>query len=219
MTFTSRRGQFITLDGPSGAGKTTTVQALAAELARRGLAVHQTAEPTTGDIGVFVREHFSHIHGHALACLVAADRYEHIEHEIEPRLSAGDTVVCDRYLASTLVMQQLDGVPVKLLLDLNAHVLKPDLAVILTASPGLITERIAVRGPRNRFHLDPTAPGREVDLYDETAKILTMANVKVLIVNTGSITPAEVATRIADAIPRSSVVSAASSPPTTPQEP
>ncbi|MFE4534835.1 dTMP kinase [Streptomyces scopuliridis] len=215
---TSKRGQLITLDGPSGVGKTTTVQALNRELIRRGQAVRQTVEPTLGDIGVFVREHFGHIRGRALACLVAADRYEHVEHEIEPWLSTGDIVVCDRYLPSTLVMQQLDGVPLKFLLDLNAHVLMPDLAVILTASPRLIAERIAMRGPRNRFHLDPTAPGREVDLYDEAAQILMTANVKVLVVNTGDATPKEVAATIADAIPHSSVTSAASMPPITPQE-
>ncbi|MFC8076161.1 dTMP kinase [Streptomyces sp. NPDC057307] len=216
---TSARGRFITLDGPSGVGKTTTVHALTGELARRGQSVHRAVEPTTSVLGAFVREHFSHIRGHALACLVAADRYEHIEHEIEPRLGAGDTVVCDRYLASTLVMQQLDGVPVKFLLDLNAHVLMPDLAVILTASPSLIAERIAARGPRNRFHLDPTVPSREVDLYDEAAHTLMTAEVKVLIVNTEDATPTEVAVSIADAIPHPSVTSVAPRPPSTPQEP
>ncbi|WP_330174244.1 dTMP kinase [Streptomyces sp. NBC_01498] len=219
MTITSARGRFITLDGPSGAGKTTTVQALSQELARRGQAVHETVEPTTSPLGAFIRDHFSHIRGRALACLVAADRYEHIEHEIEPRLIAGDTVVCDRYLASTLVMQQLDGVPVKFLLDLNAHVLMPDLAVILTASPRLVAERIAARGPRNRFHLDPTAPGREVELYERTARMLRAADVKVLIVGTDNVTPSEIAASIADAIPRPSVTSAAPTPLSTPQEP
>lgn len=216
---TPGRGQFVTLDGPSGVGKTTTVQALNGELTGRGHAVHQTVEPTTGDVGVFIREHFSHIHGHALACLVAADRYEHLEHDVEPRLNAGDTVVCDRYLASTLVMQQLDGVPLRFLLDLNANVLMPDLAVILTAPPALISRRIAVRGPRNRFHLDPTVPAREVDLYDEAARTLMAANVRVLVVDTGDATPTEVAAAIADAVPRSSVTSVAPTPPSTPQEP
>ncbi|MFJ4122249.1 hypothetical protein ACIP3U_13090 [[Kitasatospora] papulosa] len=28
-----------------------------------------------------------------------------------------------------------------------------------------IQARISARGPRNRFHLDPTTPGREVLLY------------------------------------------------------
>ncbi|MFE7330873.1 dTMP kinase [Streptomyces sp. NPDC057565] len=206
---TLERGRFVTLDGPSGVGKSTTIQALRDELFNRGIAVRQTLEPTTRDIGRFISAHFSHIRSHALACLVAADRYEHVEHEIEPWLSAGDTVVTDRYLASTLVMQQLDGVPLKFLLDLNAHVLMPDLAVILTAHPSLIAERIAARGPRNRFHHDPTVPGREVDLYDETAQTLMTANVKVLVANTSDATPSEATATIADAIPESPVASAA----------
>ncbi|MFN1189992.1 dTMP kinase [[Kitasatospora] papulosa] len=214
-----KRGMFITIDGPSGVGKSTTIRALHQELTARGIPVHRTAEPTTSDLGRFIRAHFSHIRGHALACLVAADRYEHVTQEIRPRLSAGDTVISDRYLASTLVMQQLDGVPLKFLLDLNANVLMPELAVILTAAPALIADRISARGPRNRFHLDPTAPGREVLLYEAAAQTLMTTRVKVLVVNTGEATPSEVAATIADAIPCSSIASAASPQSTPPQEP
>jgi dTMP kinase len=210
---------FLTIDGPSGVGKSTTIQALQDELTARGIPVHRTVEPTTSDLGRFIRAHFSHIHGHALACLVAADRYEHVEHEIRPRLRAGDTVITDRYLASTLVMQQLDGVPLKFLLDLNANVLMPELAVILTADPALIADRIAARGPRNRFHHDPTAPGREVLLYEAAAQTLMTAHVKVLVVNTGEATPTEVAAAIADTIPDSPIASAASPQSTTSQGP
>lgn len=214
---TPGRGAFITVDGPSGVGKSSTVEALHDELAARGIPVHRTVEPTTSDLGRFIRAHFSHIRGHALACLVAADRYEHVEHEIRPRLGAGDTVISDRYIASTLVMQQLDGVPLKFLLDLNANVLMPDLAVILTADPGLIAERIAARGPQNRFHRDPTAPRREVALYTGAAQTLMTAGVRVLVVNTGEVTPTEVAATIADAVPGSSIASAAA-PQSTPSQ-
>ncbi|TXS12662.1 dTMP kinase [Streptomyces sp. wa22] len=214
-----KRGMFITIDGPSGVGKSTTIQALHQELTARGIPVHRTVEPTTSDLGRFIRAHFSHIRGHALACLVAADRYEHVAQEIRPRLSAGDTVISDRYLASTLVMQQLDGVPLKFLLDLNANVLMPELAVILTAAPALIADRISARGPRNRFHLDPTMPGREVLLYEAAAQTLMTTHVKVLVVNTGEATPSEVAATIADAMPCSSIASAASTQSTPPQEP
>ncbi|WP_331726074.1 dTMP kinase [Streptomyces sp. NBC_01012] len=214
---TPGRGRFITLDGPSGVGKSTTVQALHEELTARGVPAHRTAEPTTSDLGRFVSAHFGRIRGHALACLVAADRYEHVEHEIKPRLGAGETVITDRYVASTLVMQQLDGVPLKFLLGLSANVLMPDLAVVLTADPALIAERIASRGPRNRFHRDPTAPGREVLLYGAAARTLTAAGVKVLVVNTGEATPREVAASIADAAPDSPITSAAS-PQSTPSQ-
>ncbi|MFE7112147.1 dTMP kinase [Streptomyces sp. NPDC057575] len=216
---TLERGRFITLDGPSGVGKSTTVQALRDELTDRGIAVHQTVEPTTSELGRFISTHFSHIRGHALACLVAADRYEHVTHEIEPRLAAGETVITDRYVASMLVMQQLDGVPLPFLLGLASDVLMPDLAVILTADPELIAERIGARGPHNRFHRDPTAPSREVLLYEETAQTLKAANVKVLVVNTGEATPTEVAGTIPDAIPDSSIASAVSTQSTTSQGP
>ncbi|MFG2408769.1 dTMP kinase [Streptomyces brevispora] len=215
-----QRGQFITLDGPSGVGKSTTLEALSDVLTRRRVPVRRTLEPSTTDTGRFVSENFAHIRGHALACLVAADRYQHVEHEIRPWLDAGDTVVCDRYLASTLVMQRLDGVPLKFLLDLNAAVLRPDLSVILTADPTLIASRIAERGPRNRFHRDPTAPGREVALYAETAGLLKTAGVgNVLVVNTGTATPTEVASLIADAALKTPVASAASPSPSASQGP
>ncbi|WP_328863255.1 dTMP kinase [Streptomyces sp. NBC_00306] len=214
---TQRRGLFITLDGPSGVGKSTTIEALRSEMTERGIVVRHTVEPSTSKLGVFTRENANDIHGHALACLVTADRYAHIEHEIKPSLKAGDTVICDRYVASTLVLQRLDGVPLKFLLDLNADILMPDLAVILTASPGLIANRIAKRGIRHRFHLDPTAPGREVDLYAETAQTLKARNVNVLILDTSDVTPSDVACRIADALPDPSVASAISPNPTTPQ--
>ncbi|MFS0692785.1 dTMP kinase [Streptomyces nitrosporeus] len=215
----TRRGRFISVDGPSGVGKSTTIQALYDELLARRVTVHRTVEPTTSELGRFIRGHFAHIRGHALACLVAADRYEHVQHEIEPRMRAGDTVITDRYLASTLVMQRLDGVPLDYLLALNAPVLRPDLSVILTADPGLITERIAARGPVNRFHHDPAAPGREVLYYEEAAQLLMAGRVKVLVVDTGESTPSEAAAAIADAIPDSSVASALPAQPRTSQGP
>ncbi|HET9081520.1 MAG TPA: hypothetical protein VFO01_13555 [Trebonia sp.] len=58
-------------------------------------------------------------HRHALACLVAADRYHHLAAEIRPRLAAGH-VLCDRYLASTLVLQGRDGLPQSWLLALTS---------------------------------------------------------------------------------------------------
>lgn len=214
---TPGRGLFITLDGPSGVGKSTTTKALRQEMTERGIVVRQTVEPSTSKLGAFTRENANDIHGYALACLVAADRYAHIEHEIKPSLHAGTTVICDRYVASTLVLQQLDGVPLEFLLDLNARILLPDLAVILTASPSLIGNRIAERGVRHRFHLDPAAPGREVVLYAETAHTLRAKNVNVLVLDSSDATPSEVACAIADTLPGTSVPSVVSPDPTTPQ--
>ncbi|MEU8758561.1 dTMP kinase [Streptomyces sp. NPDC048659] len=198
---TRHPGVFVSLDGPSAVGKSTTVAELGRLLVGRGDSVFTTAEPSTSELGEFTRAKANHIHGRALACLVAANRYEHIEVELEPLLSAGQTVVCDRYLASSLVLQQLDGVPEPFVLALNRHILLPDLAVILTAEPETIAARLAARGKRHRFHDDPTGPAREVGLYRDAAQTLMTLGVEVLVLDSTDTTPTDVAKRIADALP------------------
>ncbi|MFF8847976.1 dTMP kinase [Streptomyces sp. NPDC015127] len=188
------------VDGPSAVGKSTTVAELGHMLTKRGARVHTTCEPSTSELGDFTRATANHIRGRALACLVAANRYEHID-ELKPLLTAGDTVICDRYLASSLVLQQLDGVPEPFVLALHADILLPDLAVILTANPEAIAGRLAERGKRHRFHDDPTGPAREVALYREAAQTLMTLGVPVLVLDSTHVTPWDVADRIADAVP------------------
>ncbi|MCP9986942.1 dTMP kinase [Streptomyces sudanensis] len=193
-------GLFVSVDGPSAVGKSTAVAEVGRLLKGRGLSVHTTTEPSTSELGGFTRSKADRIHGRALACLVAANRYEHIEIELEPALRSGATVICDRYLASSLVLQQLDGVPEPFVLALNRHILLPDLAVILTADPEVITARLAGRGRRHRFHDDPTGPAREVELYAEAARTLMAMGVRSVLLDTTRTTPADVARRIADEV-------------------
>lgn len=213
-----RTGWFVSVDGPSGIGKSTTVKALHRELEDRGLPARLTVEPTHSELGQFTREHANHIHGRALACLVAATRYEHIDQVIAPALRAGELLISDRYLPSTLVLQQLDGVPLQFLLDINQDAVMPDLAVILTARPGLIAERLHARGVTHRFHLDPAAPAREVELYAEAAAYFAGRGVTVLFLDTSDATPSDVVRTIADAIPPRPIASIASPTTATPQE-
>ncbi|GAA1910901.1 dTMP kinase [Streptantibioticus ferralitis] len=193
-------GRFVTLDGPGGVGKSTTLGTLAELLRRFGTPVHTTAEPSSSALGQFTRSHADQIQGRALACLVAADRYEHIRSEIQPHLDGGETVMCDRYLASTLVVQQLDGVPERFLLDLNADILLPDLSVILTADPQAIRRRLAERGAHHRFERDPKVPAREAALYRRADQTMRRLGVPVLVVDTTQATPSDTAKRIASAL-------------------
>lgn len=103
-------GLFVSVDGPSGVGKTTTAEALAHLLRDDGRQVHLTREPSEGPIGKLARSLTETVQGTALACLYAADRYHHLATEVLPHLEAGAVVITDRYVPSALVMQQLDGV-------------------------------------------------------------------------------------------------------------
>ncbi|MEY9848296.1 dTMP kinase [Streptacidiphilus sp. BW17] len=194
------RGTLVTIDGPNGVGKSTVATALTELLTDRDVPVHHTSEPSKHPIGAFIRSVVEGVSGYALACLVAADRYDHLDAEIRPKLARGFTVVCDRYLASSLVLQQLDGVDPDFVLDLHAEADLPDLAVIATADPEEITRRIAARGMHDRFDRDPLAPTRESDLYTGAADLLREMKIPVLVLDLGQLTPAQAAEAIACAL-------------------
>jgi dTMP kinase len=151
MTMTpSSDGLFVSIDGPSGVGKTSTMQELARLLRDDGRAVHLTCEPSEGAIGKLARDLTDTVQGTALAFLSAADRYHHLTSELLPHLATGEIVITDRYIPSALVMQQLDGVDPEYLWRINTKARKPDLAVILNADPVVVAERRQDRGPHNR---------------------------------------------------------------------
>jgi dTMP kinase len=173
-------GLFVSVDGPSGAGKTTIIRHLAQMLVAQGEHIHVTAEPSNGPIGKLASELTETIRGHSLACLYSADRYHHVETEIKPLLKTGHIVISDRYIASGLVIQRFDGVDPVFLWQLNENAERPDLVVILKADPDVIAERLNERGPHNRFQHTPGSSHTEVDYYRQATETLVAAGFQVL---------------------------------------
>lgn len=164
----SGEGIFITVDGPSGVGKSTVAQFLGRCLAERGRAVRCTTEPSSAAIGELARFGTYEFHGRALSCLIAADRYHHVETVIGPALERGEVVICDRYLPSSLVLDQLDGVPKDFVWATHRDLPWPNLAVFLTGAWQLCAERAARRGNHSRFHqADDPVKRREVELFEQ----------------------------------------------------
>lgn len=205
------RGLFVSVDGPSGAGKTTIVRHLAQMLLAEGEHVHVTAEPSNGPIGKLASELTETVTGHALACLYAADRYHHVEHEIKPLLKTGHSVISDRYIASGLVVQRLDDVDPVFLWQLNEEAEQPDLAIILEADPEVIAGRLAERGPHNRFQDTAGISHTEVEFYREAAEILRGAGFDVFKVDCSSRPPEQSAaiirSQLRDLLARNEVLS------------
>jgi dTMP kinase len=175
-----KTGLFVSVDGPSGAGKTTIVRHLAQMLVAHGEHVHVTAEPSSGPIGKLASELTETVTGHALACLYAADRYHHVEAEIRPLTKSGHIVISDRYIASGLVIQRFDNVDLVFLWQLNEEAAQPDLAVILEADPNVIAQRLNERGPHNRFQIAPGSSHREVEYYRQATETLAAAGFDIL---------------------------------------
>src|ERR1039457_2834855 len=146
------QGFFIAIDGPSGIGKSTLTGLLADRLTAHGCSVTATKEPTATPLGSLARFGTDDYRGLTLACLVAADRYQHLKHEIRPALQAGRLVLCDRYLASSLVLQRLDAVSSDFVWQLNQAAAPPGLCVSLSPPASCPRERAEKRGLYSRFH-------------------------------------------------------------------
>ncbi|WP_410599799.1 dTMP kinase [Amycolatopsis sp. lyj-90] len=197
---TKRRGVFVTLDGPAGVGKTTTTRLLHEYLANRGYRVHATAEPSHSALGETARHNTETYRGYTLACLVAADRYYHLETEVRPHLESGHIVLCDRYVASSFVLQCMDGVPLPFVEAINGAADRPDLSIILQAPPTVTAKRVAARGAHDRFHSGEDSGRQETELYEEAARRLTRWQHPVVAVDTGEASPVDIATYLTDRI-------------------
>ncbi|MGH3475379.1 MAG: dTMP kinase [Pseudonocardiaceae bacterium] len=158
-------GTLITLDGPGGVGKSTAARLVVDTLDAAGLPVHGTTQPSRAPLGELARHGTETYHGMALACLCAADRHHQLEVEIEPALREGTVVVCDRYVASSLVLQGLDGLSFDTVWQLNHGVYRPDLAIILNADPDVIDGRLRGRGGHSRFERAEDNSDMESGLY------------------------------------------------------
>ncbi|MFD7658893.1 dTMP kinase [Actinosynnema sp. NPDC059797] len=165
-------GTLVSVDGPGGVGKSSTVARVMDLLVATGLAVHATTQPSRTPLGELIR-HGTHLYrGVALARLCAGDRAHQHTTEILPALEAGAIVITDRYLPSSLVLQGLDGLSMDTVWTVNDGVHRPDLAVILTADPDVIARRLHSRGTHSRFEQAPDSSRHEVAGYHKSIDYL-----------------------------------------------
>ena len=149
----ARPGRFIALEGLDGAGTTTQAARLVARLRAAGRDAHLTREPSDGPLGVLIRQILkgrlvaaegAPVDAAAVALLFAADRLEHLQSEIVPRLAAGVDVVSDRYLMSSLAYQGAE-LDLRWVAEINRRARAPDVTVFLEVTPKVAAARRAAR--------------------------------------------------------------------------
>jgi dTMP kinase len=167
---------FVTFEGLDGSGKTTQVRLLADRLQGEGCEVVVTREPGGTELGERVRElvlHGGHVAPWAEAALYAASRAQHVEEVIRPALERGATVLCDRYIDSSVAYQGVArGLGLDRVLELNLAAvggLMPDRTFLLLLDPSQVRGRLQREHDRLEredadFHARADAGYRELAL-------------------------------------------------------
>jgi dTMP kinase len=159
-------GQFITVEGGEGAGKTTQLAFMCEVLERVGCRVTLTREPGGTALGEEIRALLlGHRHdGMALATetlLMFAARAEHLERVIRPALAAGHWVLCDRFTDATYAYQGGGrGLPLERIAILENWAqgeLRPDLTLLFDLPVAVGLTRAGRRGAADRFEREEMA--------------------------------------------------------------
>jgi dTMP kinase len=148
------RGTFITFEGADGTGKTTQVRWLAERLSALAVSHLVTREPGGTDAGLAIRALLLEPRTPALApdaelLLYAADRAQHVREAIEPALTSGQLVLCDRYTDATIAYQGHGrGLDLDLIAELNriaTRGLSPDRTIVFDLGVDEAARRLAAR--------------------------------------------------------------------------
>lgn len=134
------QGAFITFEGGDRSGKTTQASMLKAFLEEKGCRCYFTREPGGTELGERIREILLAVQYRDMAAvteslLYAAARSQLVAQKIRPMLDAGQVVICDRFLDSSLAYQGFGlGLDLEMIVAINRPAvgdLVPDLTFLL----------------------------------------------------------------------------------------
>jgi dTMP kinase len=158
-----KKGLFITVEGPEGAGKSTVLSQLGQKLIEDGHHVVQTREPGGISIAEQIREVILNKENIEMderteALLYAAARRQHLVEKVIPAVKEGAIVICDRFIDSSLAYQgYARGIGMDEVLEINQFAIKdtmPDLTLYFDISPEIGLQRIKKHSGREVNRLD-----------------------------------------------------------------
>jgi dTMP kinase len=147
---TTKRGLFITFEGPEGSGKSTQLRRLAVRLREQGHAVLETSEPGGTPIGMQIRRILLDSKNLEMRpttelLLMFAARAQNVDEWILPALLRGEVVLSDRFTDSSLVYQgAARGLGAEVVYEVDriaCRGLVPDLTIVIDIETELGLER------------------------------------------------------------------------------
>lgn len=160
------RGRFIVLEGLEGAGKSTALAQLQAQLEAAGKRALVTREPGGTPLGEQLRRLLLDPSAQDMEpvtelLLVFAARKQHVAQVIKPALEAGVWVVCDRFVDSSYAYQGGGrGLASSLIAEVERLCLagfRPDLSILLDLDPQTGLARAGQGRKADRFEQEGPA--------------------------------------------------------------
>ena len=149
---TAKKGIFITMEGPDGAGKSTQIDLLKKYLEDKGYNILLTRDPGGNDIseairGIILNKDFTEMGYMTELLLYASARAQLVKENIKPALEAGTAVIADRFVDSSAVYQGIGrGLGIDTVYKVNVFALQgimPDMTILmdLDAEVGLARKK------------------------------------------------------------------------------
>ncbi len=145
---TKKEGNLIVFEGIDGSGKTTQARMLVEYLQSKGVDVIFTDWASSATIGKYIqkmRNDKIEVVPKAFSLLHAAEFAERLENLILPALSAGKTVVCDRYVYTAIARDTALGVDEDYVKEIYKLAPKEDLLLYFDVPPKMALERLIKR--------------------------------------------------------------------------
>lgn len=160
------KGKFLTVEGTEGVGKSTNIEFIKTECAKRGIDLLITREPGGTPLAEEIRELLlknreESFDPTAELLSVFSARAQHLNTVIKPALETGRWVLSDRFTDATFAYQGygrgLDLSTISTLENLVQGDVKPDLTFLLDIDVELGLQRARERAALDRFESEEVA--------------------------------------------------------------
>ena len=137
------RPLFIVFEGIDGSGKSTQARRLTDYLKSQSVPVILTSEPSDSPAGLRIKSMDTRLDPEAEAQLFMEDRRHHVQNVILPSLAAGYSVICDRYVYSSVAYQGSRGIsPDEILVRNFEFAPIPDMVFLIEIPVEIAIDRI-----------------------------------------------------------------------------
>ncbi len=194
----SKKGMFITFEGPDGCGKTTIINLIYQDLQKKFGQENVVLTREPGGKNNVIAEDIRNILLNKLnykicarteALLFAASRAQHVKDFIIPNVKKGKIVLCDRYIHSSLVYQgYARDLGIKDIWDINTFAIDktmPDFTILLMLSAEKGLERIKSNKNRDVNRLDRETLNLHKKVYKGYQHIAKLYKNKIVQVDAG----------------------------------